>query len=50
MTESPTASLRPKAPNVEVLENLIEEITNKLQSGESVESEAYAAQYPEFAD
>jgi serine/threonine protein kinase len=49
MTESPTASLRPSAPNVELLENLIEEITNKLQAGESVESEAYAAQYPEYA-
>jgi eukaryotic-like serine/threonine-protein kinase len=50
MNESPTASLRPATPNIELLENLVEEISNKLLAGESVESEAYAAQYPEYAD
>jgi WD40 repeat protein/serine/threonine protein kinase len=50
MNESPPVSLRPPSLNVELLENLIEELTNKLQAGEAVESEVYAGQYPELAD
>jgi WD40 repeat protein len=50
MNEPPPVSFGSAAPNVELLENLIEELTNKLQAGEPVESEVYASQYPEVAD
>jgi serine/threonine-protein kinase len=43
----PASSSRGTSP---VLDRLVEELTNGIQAGESIDLEDYARQYPEYAD
>jgi serine/threonine protein kinase/tetratricopeptide (TPR) repeat protein len=46
-TSRPASSARATSP---VLDRLVEELTNQIQAGASIDLEAYARQYPEYAE
>jgi serine/threonine protein kinase/Flp pilus assembly protein TadD len=49
MNPSASISARPPQPRAAVLEDLVEELTNRIQAGEAVDADALAARYPEHA-
>jgi tetratricopeptide (TPR) repeat protein/tRNA A-37 threonylcarbamoyl transferase component Bud32 len=49
MNSAHTAPAGPAAPGGPALEDLVEELTNRVQAGEAVDVEAYAARHPEQA-
>ncbi len=50
MNPSASIATRPSLPGSPVLEDLVEELTNRIQAGEAVDLEAWIAQHPAHAD